>query len=112
MHPLHEQKTIIIWAELFKTEGVYVIEGWRLVYMNRVQPVLKAHPIGHTNVVSLDTWYLVTGSVTLNCRNFCQVYLIFHDRWSLMVVVSQDSRFHCIDLLWLHRQRPSERRNR
>ncbi len=57
-----------------------------------VEPILKDHPIGHTNVVSLHS--LVTGSITLKCSIFLQEYLVFQDRWPLMVVVSQD-RFHC-----------------
>ncbi len=59
-----------------------------------VEPVLKDHPICHTNVVSQNRWSLVTGSVTLKCRTCCQEYLVFQDRWSLMAVVLQD-RFHC-----------------
>ncbi len=59
-----------------------------------VEPVLKDHPIGHTNVVSQDRWSLVTGSITLKCRTFCQVQLVFQDRWTLMAVVSHDW-FHC-----------------
>ncbi len=55
-----------------------------------VEPVLKDHPIGHTNVVSQDRWSLVTGLITLKCRTFCQEYLVSQDRWSLMAVVSQD----------------------
>ena len=37
-----------------------------------VEPIMKDHPIGRTNVVSQDRWPLVTGSVTstLKCRNF------------------------------------------
>ena len=45
-------------------------------------------------MVSEDRWSLVTDSVKLKCRTFCQDYLVFQGRWSLMAVVSQD-RFHC-----------------
>ncbi len=62
--------------------------------VNAVEPVLKDHPIGHKNVVSQDRWPLVTGSITLKCGTFCQEYLVFKDRWSFMVLVSQD-RFYC-----------------
>ncbi len=37
-------------------------------------------------------------SITLKLRTFCQEYLAFKDRWSLMAVVSQDS-FQCIVIL-------------
>ncbi len=60
---------------------------------NTVEPVLKDHPIGHTNVVSQDRWSLVTGSITLKWRTSSQV--VFQDRWSLMAMVSQDM-FHCM----------------
>ncbi len=36
--------------------------------LSTVEPVLKDHPIGHTNVASQhaqDRWSLVTGSITL-----------------------------------------------
>ncbi len=46
-----------------------------------LEPVLKDHPIGHENVVSQDR-YLVTGSITLKYRTFCQEYLVFQDMWS------------------------------
>ncbi len=59
-----------------------------------VETVLKDHPIGHKSVVSQDRWPLLTGSITLKCSAFCQEYLAFQDRWSLMAVVAQD-RFHC-----------------
>ena len=55
------------------------------------------HCTGHKIVVSQDRWSLVTGSITLKCRNFCQGYLVFEDRLSLMAVVSQD-RFHCTSI--------------
>ncbi len=48
-----------------------------------VGPVLKDHPTGHNNVVCQDRWSLVTGSVILKCRSFCQKYVVFQDRWSL-----------------------------
>ncbi len=35
-----------------------------------------------------------TGSITLKCMTFCQEYLVFQDRSSLMAVVPQD-KFHC-----------------
>ncbi len=35
--------------------------------LNTVEPVLKDHPFGHKNVVSQDSWSLVTGSVVLKC---------------------------------------------
>ncbi len=41
-----------------------------------VEPVLKDYPIGHTNVVFQDKWSLVTGSVYIKCRTFCQEYLV------------------------------------
>ena len=50
--------------------------------------------IGHKNMVSQDRWSLVTGSITLKCTIFCQIYAIFQDRWSFTAVVCQD-RFHC-----------------
>ncbi len=61
-----------------------------------VEPFLKAHPIGHKNVVCQDRWSLVIGSVLLKCtcRSFCWKCMVCRDRWSLMAVVSQD-RFHC-----------------
>ncbi len=37
---------------------------------------------------------LKAGSITLKCRTFCQECLVFHHRWSLMAVASQE-RFHC-----------------
>ncbi len=49
---------------------------------------------GHKNVVSQDRWSLVIGSVILACGSFWQEYVVLHNRWSLMAVVSQD-RFHC-----------------
>ncbi len=48
-----------------------------------VEPVLKDHTSGLTNVVSQVRWSLVTGSVTLKCRTFCQDYLAFQDGWSV-----------------------------
>ena len=62
-----------------------------------LETVLKDHPIGYTNMVSQDRWFLVPSSITLKCRTFCQEYLVFQDRWSLMAVVSQD-RFHCVEI--------------
>ncbi len=59
-----------------------------------VEPVLKDHPTGHKNVACQDKWSLVTGSVILTSRSFCQNCVVCQDRWSLMAVVSQD-RFHC-----------------
>ena len=35
-----------------------------------VEPVLKNHPIGHTNVVSQSRWALMRGSVTVKCTIF------------------------------------------
>ena len=61
--------------------------------MYTAEPVLKDHPIGHTNVVSQDRWSLVTGSVTMKCGSFYQEYLIFQDRRSVTAEVSQN-RFH------------------
>ncbi len=52
-----------------------------------VESLLKDHHIGHKNVGSQESWSLVTGSITLKCM-ICQVYLVLHDRWSLMAVVS------------------------
>ncbi len=70
---------------------------------NTVEPVLKDHPIGCKNVVCHDRWSLVTGSVMLKCKSFCQKCVVFQDRWSLMAVVSQD-RFHCSMLSLTHPQ--------
>ncbi len=57
-----------------------------------VEPVLKDHPRGHTNVVSEDG---VFGGRFNSIEIYtCQEYLVFQDRWSFMAVVSQD-RFHC-----------------
>ncbi len=49
------------------------------------EPVLKDHLIGLKNVVCQDRWSLVTGSVILKYRSFCQ-------KW----VVCRQDRFHCI----------------
>ncbi len=68
--------------------------------VNIVEPILKDHPIGHKNVVCQDRWSLVTGSVMLKCRSFCQKCMVFQDRWSL-AVVSWD-RFHCIQIQWIY----------
>ncbi len=38
--------------------------------MCTVEPVLKDHPMGHTDVVSQDRWFLATGSITLECGTF------------------------------------------
>ena len=68
-----------------------------------MEPVLKDHPMGHTDVVSQDWWSLATGSIyigmwDLYTRNIqgslYQEYLAFQDRGSLMAVVSED-RFYC-----------------
>ena len=40
--------------------------------MYTVEPVLKDHSIGHKNVVCQDRWSLMTGSIILKCRSFCQ----------------------------------------
>ncbi len=46
-----------------------------------VEPLLKDHRIGHCQ----DRWSLVTCSVILKCRSFCQnLCVICQDRWSLM----------------------------
>ncbi len=43
------------------------------VYSSKtVESVLKDHPIGNKNVVSQHRLPLVTGSVVLKCRSFCQ----------------------------------------
>ncbi len=55
-----------------------------------VEPVLKDHLNDHKNILSRQ---LVTGSLTLKCRTFCQKLVVLQDRWSLMAVVFQD-RFH------------------
>ncbi len=46
------------------------------------KPLLKDHPIGHKNVVCQDRLSLVTGSVILTCRSFCQKCVLCQDRWS------------------------------
>ncbi len=66
------------------------------IYMCTVEPVLKDRPIDHKNMVSQDRWSLVTGSFTLKCVT-CQTRVVLQDRWSLMLVVSQD-RFDCTSL--------------
>ncbi len=53
------------------------------VHNGTVEPVLKDHPIDHNNLVCQDRWSLVTGSVTLKCRAFCQKCVVCQDRWSL-----------------------------
>ncbi len=58
-----------------------------------VEPLLKDHPIGLKNVVCQDRWSLVTSSVILKCKSFCQKCMICQHGCSLMAVVSQD-RFH------------------
>ncbi len=75
----------------------YMRNGYIYMYVHSsgtVEPILKDHPIGHKNLVCRDRWSLVTGSVVLKCRSFCQKYVVCQDRRSLMAVVSQD-RFHC-----------------
>ncbi len=81
---------------LFTVNKLYALHyvNFVLVSTGTVEPVLKDHPIGRKNVVCQDRWSLVTGSVILKCRFFCQKYVVCQDRWSLMAVVSQD-RFHC-----------------
>ncbi len=59
-----------------------------------VELVLKDHPVVHKNVVCQDRWSLVTGSVILNCRSFCQKCMVCHCVPWQWAVVSQD-RFHC-----------------
>ncbi len=54
-----------------------------VIVTSTVEAVLKRHPIGHQNVVCQDRWSLVTGSVTLKCRSFCQKCVVCQDRWSL-----------------------------
>ncbi len=77
----------------------YLVPHFRNVLDNfkcyTIEPVLKDHPIGHKNVVCQDRWSLVTGSVILNCRSFCQKCVVCQDRWFLLAVVSQDW-FYCI----------------
>ncbi len=50
-------------------------------------------------MVSQDRWSLVTGSVALKCRTFCQEYVILQDRWSFMAVVLIKTSFSetCLD---------------
>ncbi len=52
-----------------------------------VEPVFKDH-IGHAKVVSQDRWPLVTGSIPLKCRTFCQDMCSFKTG-NIMAVVSQ-----------------------
>ena len=59
-----------------------------------VEPVLEDGPIGHENVVSQDRWSLVTDSITLKNRTYCQEYLVFRSMWSLMTMV----KFHCANI--------------
>ncbi len=54
----------------------------------------KTTPLPTKNVVSQGRWCVVTSSVTLKYRTFCQEYLVFQDRWSLIAVICQ-GRFHC-----------------
>ncbi len=72
-----------------------------------VEPVLKDHLSGHTNVVCQDRWSLVTGStcsIALKCRTFCQEYVVFQDRWSLMAVVSGQVSLYTLAVITLLRQ--------
>ena len=55
-----------------------------------VEHVLRDHPSGHTNVVSQDRRFLVTGSITLKCRTFCQKYLVSQDRFHYMYYLCED----------------------
>ncbi len=54
-----------------------------------VEPVLKDLPIEHKYMASQDRWSLVAGSITLECRTFCQEYVVLQDcsclswQWSL-----------------------------
>ena len=51
-------------------------------------------PWGHNNLTSQERWSFMTNPITFNCRTFCQEYLVFQDRWSLMAVGSHE-RFNC-----------------
>ncbi len=61
------------------------------IHIDTAEHVFKDHPMGHTWVASQS---LVTGSITLKYRIFCQEYLVFQGRWSFMAVVYQ-GWFHC-----------------
>ncbi len=53
--------------------------------MHYSRTCVENHPIGHKNVVCQDRWSLVTGSVILKCKSFCQKCMVFQDRWSLKI---------------------------
>ncbi len=57
-----------------------------------VEPVSKDHLIRRKNMVSQDRWSLVTGSIVLKCKAFCQECVPSRQ------VVSQD-RFHCTPMI-------------
>ncbi len=67
---------------------------WYDLMMMYSRTSLERPPHGPQNVVCQNRWCLVTGSVILKCRSFCQKCVVFQDRWPFMAVVSQD-RFHC-----------------
>ena len=60
-----------------------------------VESLLKDCLSSQKNMVSQERRFLVTGSFTLKCLNFCQKLVVFRD------VVSQD-RFHCNNTSSLH----------
>ncbi len=77
-----------------------------VLQQNTVEPVLKDHPTGHNKVVCQDRWSLVTGSVILKCRSFCQKSVVFQRQ-----VVSHGSGlsrhwFHCIAKAYAGHARP------
>ena len=95
----------------FNTYILYILSQVRIWLtadlFTTVEPVLKSHRIGHSNIVSQDRWSLVTGSITLKYRT-CQEYLVFKTG-GVMAVVSQDRFSLSVKLIWsdhLHERPP------
>ena len=47
-----------------------------------VEPVLKDHPIGHKKCALSRQVVSGDSSVILKCKSFCQICVVFQDRWS------------------------------
>ncbi len=96
---------LVISPEIVSRPGMIKMPatGWcrNLSKKYTVEPVLKDHPTDHKNVVCQDRWSLVTASIMLKCKSFCQNCVVCQDRWFVMAVVSQD-RFHRISMRLLY----------
>ncbi len=91
---VHTHDPLWCMKKFLKSKKYHLDFVFTITCIKHSRTFLERPPHWPQNVVCKDRWSLVTGSVILKCRPFCQKYVVCQDRWSLRAVVSQE-RFHC-----------------